>query len=111
MITFTENALTRIRHQCPGVPAGVRLSTESGGCSGTRYVLDIPGVPSEGDRRFDQDGVAILVDATSYPGLVGLEVDFVDSLVGGGFSFKNPNAASSCGCGASFSPLQQLGTL
>lgn len=108
MITLTDNALAEIRRRTAGAAPVVRLSTRPGGCSGTKYVLDVPGVPAEGDASFPRSGVTLVVDPASLPLLEGLELDYVDSLVGGGFAFANPNAQGTCGCGASFSPLQQL---
>jgi iron-sulfur cluster assembly protein len=111
MITLTENARTELRRQAgesPDASPIVRLSLKPGGCAGTTYVLDFPGEAKPGDQTFSQGEFTIAVDPDSSSLLRGLEIDFVDSLVGGGFSFKNPNAASSCGCGSSFKPLQQL---
>ncbi len=56
----------------------------------------------EGDREFEDKGVRLVVDKMSWPLLAGSEVDYVENMMGGGFSVHNPNASSSCGCGSSF---------
>ncbi len=81
---------------------GLRVGVRSGGCSGMSYMLGFDG-SHEGDLSFDVDGVRLIVDAKSAEYLQGLELDYVDGLQGKGFTFKNPNATRSCGCGESFS--------
>jgi iron-sulfur cluster insertion protein len=84
--------------------AGLRVFVQGGGCSGFQYGLMI----DEGDGQADTDtvvesnGVKLVVDPISARYLKGAEVDFVDNLTGGGFTIKNPNAKSTCGCGSSF---------
>jgi iron-sulfur cluster insertion protein len=84
--------------------AGLRVFVQGGGCSGFQYGLMID--EGEGDGSTDQviesHGVRLLVDPISARYLRGAEVDFVDNLTGGGFTIKNPNAKSTCGCGSSF---------
>lgn len=82
--------------------AGIRVFVKSGGCSGYQYGMTIDDKHLEGDREFDDGGVRIIVDARSWPLLKGSEVDYVENLMGGGFSVNNPNASSGCGCGHSF---------
>jgi iron-sulfur cluster insertion protein len=78
---------------------------QGGGCSGFQYGLMID--EGEGDTTTDavieSNGVKLLVDPISARYLRGAEVDFVDNITGGGFTIKNPNAKSTCGCGSSFS--------
>ena len=85
--------------------AGLRVFVQGGGCSGFQYGLMID--EGEGDAGNDQvfevHGVKLLVDPISLRYLKGAEVDFVDNNMGGGFTIKNPNAKSTCGCGSSFS--------
>jgi iron-sulfur cluster insertion protein len=85
--------------------AGLRVFVQGGGCSGFQYGLMID--EGEGDGSTDQviesHGVRLLVDPISARYLRGAEVDFVDNITGGGFTIKNPNAKSTCGCGSSFS--------
>jgi iron-sulfur cluster insertion protein len=85
--------------------AGLRVFVQGGGCSGFQYGLMID--EGEGDATTDSviesNGVKLLVDPISARYLSGAEVDFVDNITGGGFTIKNPNAKSTCGCGSSFS--------
>ena len=85
--------------------AGLRVFVQGGGCSGFQYGLMID--EGEGDSSTDSvieaHGVKLLVDPISARYLKGAEVDFVDNVTGGGFTIKNPNAKSTCGCGSSFS--------
>ena len=85
--------------------AGLRVFVQGGGCSGFQYGLMID--EGEGDASTDSvievNGVKLMVDPISARYLSGAEVDFVDNITGGGFTIKNPNATSTCGCGQSFS--------
>ena len=81
----------------------LRIAVEGGGCSGFQYQLDLVEEAQADDIRIECDGQAALVDAVSVPFLKGSEITFVDELAGAQFVIKNPNAASSCGCGVSFS--------
>ena len=111
MITLKENALAEIRRRAlvesPASPI-VRLGVKEGGCAGTTYVLEFTDEVAAGDQTFSQEEFTVVVDEASFALLKGLEVDFVDSLVGGGFRFNNPNATGTCGCGSSFKVAQQL---
>jgi iron-sulfur cluster assembly protein len=80
----------------------LRIGLVPGGCAGFSYDMDVVKDAGPNDLRFEQDGVAILVDAKSVPLLQGTEVDYVQDGLHAGFAFKNPNARSSCGCGSSF---------
>ena len=82
--------------------AAVRVFVKSGGCSGYMYGMAIDDRRLEGDREFVDKGVRMVVDKMSWPLLQGSEVDYVENMMGGGFSVQNPNASSSCGCGSSF---------
>lgn len=84
--------------------AGLRVFVQGGGCSGFQYGLMIEegaGDP-DADRVFESNGVRLFVDPISIRYLAGAEVDFVDNLMGGGFTIRNPNAKTTCGCGQSF---------
>jgi iron-sulfur cluster assembly accessory protein len=83
--------------------SGLRVFVQGGGCSGFQYGLMIEEGNGEGDRVFESNGVRLFVDPISVRYLNGAEVDFVDTVTGGGFTIKNPNAVSTCGCGSSFS--------
>ena len=83
--------------------AGLRVFVQGGGCSGFQYGLMIEEGGGVGDQLFESNGVRLFVDPVSVSYLKGAEVDFVDTITGGGFTIKNPNATSTCGCGSSFS--------
>ena len=80
----------------------LRAFVTGGGCSGMQYGMSFEETPREYDKVVSVDGVSLLVDPTSLVYLEGATIDFVDSLIGGGFRIDNPNAVSSCGCGSSF---------
>jgi iron-sulfur cluster assembly accessory protein len=108
MINVTEAAAEKINELLVDeqkVGAGLRVFVQGGGCSGFQYGLMID--EGEGDASADQifevNGVRLFVDPISLRYLRGAEVDFVDNNMGGGFTIKNPNAKSTCGCGSSFS--------
>lgn len=106
MIKLTENAVNhikRLQYEEKITEGGLRVAVTGGGCSGMSYQLGFQQIPDEKDKVFEQDGVKIFVDPKSYIFLKGLELDYVGGLNGTGFTFKNPNANKSCGCGTSFS--------
>jgi iron-sulfur cluster assembly accessory protein len=80
---------------------GLRIYVQGGGCSGFSYGMVLDEV-SEGDQIYETNGVKVIVDPMSLRYLEGAEVDYKEDLMGGGFAIKNPNAASTCGCGHSF---------
>src|SRR4249919_2922597 len=82
---------------------GLRVSVQPGGCSGFRYGLLIEEKSAEDDLVIDQEGVKVFVDPFSAQYLNGVTIDYVTSMQGSGFTFKNPNATGGCGCGSSFS--------
>jgi iron-sulfur cluster assembly accessory protein len=81
---------------------GLRVSVQPGGCSGFRYGLLIEEQAAEDDLVLDQDGFKVFVDPFSAQYLNGVTIDYVSSMQGSGFTFKNPNATGGCGCGSSF---------
>src|SRR5438270_8046397 len=84
--------------------SGLRVAVVGGGCSGFQYSLDIEKDERPGDMVFEASGVKCFVDPMSSMYLLGVEIDYVESQFGqSGFSFKNPNAKHTCGCGSSFS--------
>lgn len=87
-----------------GLPetAGLRVRVVPGGCSGFQYSLNIEEDSRQGDHVLDANGVRLFVDMFSAQYLNGVEIDYVSSVMGQGFAFKNPNATGSCGCGTSF---------
>jgi iron-sulfur cluster insertion protein len=105
-ITITESAARRIAalkqlEEAEG--AFLRIAVSGGGCSGFQYGLSFDEQRNPDDFVFERDGVRVVVDEVSLDLLNGAEVDFVEDLMGASFQIKNPNAASSCGCGNSFS--------
>ncbi len=106
MINVTQTAASKIsellaEEQKDG--SGLRVFVQGGGCSGFQYGLMIDEGNSFGDEVFESNGVRLYIDPISVRYLNGAEVDFVDTVTGGGFTIKNPNAVSTCGCGQSFS--------
>jgi iron-sulfur cluster insertion protein len=105
-ISVTDNAARRIamlKTQENAENAFLRIAVSGGGCSGFQYGLSFDDQRNEDDFVFERDGVGIIVDEISLGLLNGAEVDFVEDLMGASFQIRNPNAASSCGCGNSFS--------
>ena len=81
----------------------LRMGVRGGGCSGMSYVLEFDSEKGPHDKEFEIDGVKVVVDKKSYLYLNGTTLDYVKQGLTGGFTFVNPNAKSSCGCGTSFS--------
>ena len=81
---------------------GVRVMVVGGGCSGFTYDMDFENEQREGDQVFEFDGLKIYVDPMSFQYLDGTTVDYVESFSFSGFTFDNPNARRTCGCGSSF---------
>lgn len=85
------------------IPSHVlRVFVQGGGCSGMQYGMTFEAAPEAYDEVVEVDGVRLVIDPTSIQYLRGATIDFVDSLMGGGFRIDNPTAVSSCGCGNSF---------
>lgn len=104
-ITLTPSAAARVAAVAAkqGKPAILRLSVEGGGCSGFQYRFGFADAPEAGDTIAETDGVRLVVDDMSLDLVRGAAVDYVESLGGAAFRVENPNAASGCGCGTSFS--------
>jgi len=105
-IVLTENAVRRIallKVQEQAEDAFLRIAVSGGGCSGFQYGITFDDQKNDDDFVFERGGVAVVVDDVSLGLLSGAEVDFVEDLMGASFQIRNPNAASSCGCGNSFS--------
>ena len=105
-ITITDSAarrITALKAQEAAEGAFLRIAVSGGGCSGFQYGLSFDEATSPDDVVFEHGGVRVVVDDVSLELLNGSEVDFVEDLMGASFQIKNPNAASSCGCGNSFS--------
>lgn len=105
-VTLTENALIAVRKLLSEKELeedfGLRVGVNGGGCSGMTYVLGFD-KKQENDQEFFIDGVKIYMNKSHGLYLLGTEVDYQDGLNARGFTFSNPNATSTCGCGSSFS--------
>ncbi len=104
-IALTPAAAARVAAiaQRTGKPAILRLAIDGGGCAGFQYRFDLAERVESDDMTAVQDGVTLVVDEISLELVRGSAVDFVESLGGASFQVTNPNAASGCGCGTSFS--------
>ena len=105
-VVLTESAARRIamlKAEENAANALLRIAVSGGGCSGFQYGLSFDDQRNEDDFVFERDGVGVVIDEVSLGLLNGAEVDFVEDLMGASFQIRNPNAASSCGCGNSFS--------
>ena len=106
-LSVTEPAAVEIKKFMSseeGLPetSGLRVRVVPGGCSGFQYSLNIEENSRQGDFILDDKGVRLFVDMFSAQYLNGVTVDYVSSMQGSGFTFKNPNATGGCGCGSSF---------
>eukprot|EP00553_Chaetoceros_curvisetus_P002645 CAMPEP_0204621816 /NCGR_PEP_ID=MMETSP0717-20131115/7465_1 /ASSEMBLY_ACC=CAM_ASM_000666 /TAXON_ID=230516 /ORGANISM="Chaetoceros curvisetus" /LENGTH=176 /DNA_ID=CAMNT_0051636323 /DNA_START=65 /DNA_END=595 /DNA_ORIENTATION=- len=108
IIHIAPKAMIRLRElqKASGSEIVLRMGVRNGGCSGLSYVMDFSTREDVGDDdqvdEYGDEGVVCVVDAKSMLYLYGLELDYSDDLIGGGFKFFNPNAEESCGCGSSF---------
>jgi iron-sulfur cluster assembly protein len=106
LIKLTESAGRKVSTLLgkQGRPQGVlRVAVVGGGCSGLQYKMDLQDQPQNRDILVESAGVRVVVDPKSALYVTGSELDYVDALTEGGFKVKNPNAATSCSCGESFS--------
>jgi iron-sulfur cluster assembly protein len=108
MVVITPVAATEVKKfmEAEGVTVeqgGLRVSVMPGGCSGFKYGLVIEDKSADDDFVLDNDGFKVFVDPFSAQYLSGTVIDYVSSMQGSGFTFKNPNSTGGCGCGSSFS--------
>ena len=89
---------------------GLRVYVYSGGCSGFRYGMMLEDQPSNEDVTVESRGIKVYVDRNSTQYLTGSEIDYLDTLMGAGFTVNNPNAVSACGCGSSFRTADSEGS-
>ncbi len=111
-IVLTDEAAAQVRtlvEKQGRSDLALRLFVTQGGCSGFSYGMALDPNTRSDDAVFEKDGVRLIVDAFSQKYLSGVEVGFSSNLMGGGFTIKNPNAASSCGCGHSFRTKEEDG--
>ncbi|MDO5642512.1 MAG: iron-sulfur cluster assembly accessory protein [Paracoccus sp. (in: a-proteobacteria)] len=102
--SVTERAFLRLAeiNSAAETPQALRVAVEGGGCSGFQYDIRLDAAGDD-DLVLEGHGQKVLVDPVSLPFLAGAVIDFADELIGARFTIENPNAASSCGCGTSFS--------
>lgn len=106
LVKLTDSAAKKVSTLLTkqGRPTGVlRVAVVGGGCSGLQYKMDLQDGPANRDFLVESAGVRVVVDPKSALYVTGSELDYVDALQDGGFKVKNPNAATSCSCGESFS--------
>jgi iron-sulfur cluster assembly accessory protein len=106
LIKVTDSAARKVSSLLTrqGRPSGVlRVAVIGGGCSGLQYKMDLQDAPANRDILVESSGIKVVVDPKSALYVTGSELDFIEALQGGGFKVTNPNAATSCSCGESFS--------
>lgn len=105
-VNISPNAINKVRElveEEENPDLKFRVYVTGGGCSGFQYGFSFEEDAAEDDTRIEREGVTLIIDPMSYPYLVGSVVDYEEGLQGARFTVKNPNASSTCGCGASFS--------
>jgi iron-sulfur cluster assembly accessory protein len=105
-VNLTPTAVSEVRRYMEengsGEEAGLRIGVLPGGCSGFQYGLNIEDEAAEDDVVLESNGLKLFVDPFSMQYLSGVEIDYVTTFQGSGFTFNNPNASGGCGCGSSF---------
>ncbi|MFC5711164.1 HesB/IscA family protein [Thalassorhabdus alkalitolerans] len=112
MINISEAAINRVKQMMEeeGESLKLRIGVKGGGCSGLSYGMGFDNEAQEGDTELEIDGLQVLVDEESAPVIKGLQIDYKENMMGGGFTIDNPNAIASCGCGSSFRTAANAGT-
>ena len=105
-LTLTENAASEVKKfieaENVGAEGGLRVKVLPGGCSGFQYGMNIEEAPQATDEVVEAAGLRVFVDMFSAQYLDNVQIDYVNSVMGSGFTFNNPNATGGCGCGSSF---------
>ena len=112
LVTLSDAAvdkLTELTKEESDPNVGLRVYVYSGGCSGYRYGMMLEDQPAGEDIKVEANGINVYVDPQSVQLLRGSEIDYVDTLMGAGFTVNNPNAVSGCGCGSSFRTEESAG--
>ncbi len=112
MITLTPAASDKIKEMIAGEEMNglfLRLGVRPGGCTGFSYAMGLDDEKQDTDVEISDLEVKVVVDSESFPFLKGVEIDYQDSGMGGGFTINNPNAIASCGCGSSFRTATDAG--
>ena len=112
LVTLSDAAVTKLTELTKDeadANVGLRVYVYSGGCSGYRYGMMLEDKPADEDIKVTSKGINVYVDPQSTQLLKGSEIDYVDTLMGAGFTVNNPNAVSGCGCGSSFRTEESAG--
>jgi len=114
MITISETASGRIKEMLLSSEAVqqqlfLRIGVNEGGCSGFSYGMGFDDEQKMDDQELEINGLKVVVDKESSRFLYGVEIDYKESAMGGGFTIQNPNAVATCGCGSSFRTKQEAG--
>jgi iron-sulfur cluster assembly protein len=112
IVSLTDAAASKLREltkdeTSPAI--GLRVYVYSGGCSGYKYGMMLEDQPTPDDSILESSGVRVYVDTNSIKLLSGSQIDYVDTLMGAGFTVNNPNAVTGCGCGSSFRTSDDAG--
>ena len=113
VVSLTDAAVVKLQEltkEETNPQIGLRVYVYSGGCSGFRYGMMLEDAPTPDDRILDASGIRVYVDGQSVDLLKGAQIDYVDTLMGAGFTVNNPNAVAACGCGSSFRTADDAGT-
>jgi iron-sulfur cluster assembly protein len=112
MITISETAKDKITEMLDAEQSNnlfLRLGVKSGGCSGFSYGMGFDDEQNNDDQIVEVQGLKVVVDSDSRKYLNGVEIDYKESAMGGGFTIHNPNASATCGCGSSFRTKEEAG--
>ncbi len=112
LVTLSDAAAAKLTERTKdetSTDVGLRVYVYGGGCSGYRYGMMLEDQPTPEDIKVQSQGINVYVDAQSTALLQGSEIDYVDTLMGAGFTVNNPNAVSGCGCGSSFRTDESAG--
>ena len=113
VLSLTDAAAVKLREltkEETNPDIGLRVYVYIGGCSGYRYGMMLEDAPTPEDKVLEANGVKVYVDGNSVNLLSGSQIDYVDTLMGAGFTVNNPNAVTACGCGSSFRTADDAGT-
>ena len=113
VVSLTDAAALKLREltaEETNPEVGLRVYVYSGGCSGFRYGMMLEDAPTPEDQILEASGIKVYVDGQSISLLQGSQIDYVDTLMGAGFTVNNPNAVAACGCGSSFRTADDTGS-
>ena len=113
VVSLTDAAALKLREltaEETNPAIGLRVYVYSGGCSGFKYGMMLEDAPTAEDNVLEASGIKVYVDKPSIDLLMGSQIDYVDTLMGAGFTVNNPNAVTACGCGSSFRTADDAGS-